>query len=693
MTVPTFVGAVQADGGSTGGNTYTTSFATISPADGDYLVWAIMIEVTGATLTTAPAGWTQRYSSTSVGSRTVLIYDKIWHTGDATSLSYVKSTANADGNVVAAYRGVSSLSYGTGQRRADQSPTNSFTNTAPSITTTVADTLALGISLEATSAAETGTFQTVGPTMPSGWTQDYYKAQGTTIQTISLFHKAMSTAGATGDAIVTYQNTQASNGYAVQIGLVPPNTPSATPAYAGTGTFSATTLVNYAVTAPFSGSGAFTAATGNSVPVTAPFAGTGAFTASVGVTYAINAPFSGAGTFSAPAQRPVDTWMANTPMFVAHRGGSASWPQHTMYAYDQSAAWNPNLALEVSVWKSADGVWVASHDQNTGTSGTWNASYDIPTTNWSVLSTVRSVTGNYPMIRLTDVLDKYGNSRIIFVEDKPNTDQTGFLNLLDSYAGSARYVVKAYYDNHSMSLAAHARGYRTWGYYYNADVASSATTYTDWDILGLETSATTPNWTTMKGYGRPVLAHIIQNTTQYAAAQAQSPAGYMVADVINVVPQTGTLVPISGAGSFSPTVGQQYVSASPSSGAGTFATTVSQRYATPSTSSGSGNFGGTVSQSYSQNAPAYGAGTFSATAFVSGTTLANIIGTGTFSAIVSQSYSVNLTVTGSGSLVFTVQQPSGSFEVFVWDGTTLVPATLGVWNGSSVVPAEILEIA
>jgi hypothetical protein len=712
MAAPSYVGNSQADGGSTGGNTYTNNFSGISLQDGDYLVWALMVEVNSSTLTTTPSGWTQRFYNGTVGSRTVMIYDKVWHTGDAASLSYVKSTANADGNMVMAFRGVSTLIYGTGQRRQDQTPTNSFTNTALGITTTVADTRAIFLSLEATSAAETSTFVT-GPTIPSGWTQDAYKAQGTTIQTITLAHKDMPTPGATGDAIVTYQNTQASNGWAAQIGLVPNAAVNASATFAGTGAFSATVTQSYAATAAFAGTGLFAAQVAGNASASATFAGTGAFTATVKQNYAATAAFAGTGSLTALAQRPIDKWIATTPMFVAHRGGSVSWQQHTMNAYDNAVAWNPNLALEVSVWKSSDGVWVCNHDQNTGTTGTWNASYDIPTTTWATLSTVRSTVGNYPMIRLSDLLTKYGSTRIFFIEDKPNVDQTGFLNLLDSFAGSARYVVKQYYDNHAMAVAAHARGYKTWGYYYNADVASSGTTHTDWDILGLETSATTANWNIMKAYGQPILAHIIQNTTQYASAQAQSPNGFMVADVINVVPQGGVLGDFTGTGAFTAAVTQSYAASAAFGGTGTLTGPVAPAYSLTAGFTGTGGFAVTATQAYAVSAPFTGIGTFSAGSgsVVNGT--APFSGTGSFTAAVTQTYSAAALFGGTGSLASSIKQayaavalfggtgvftvsvalPSGGYDIFMWDGSTLIPLDLlGVWDGSVIIPADILEI-
>ena len=69
-------------------------------ADGDTLFWVIMIQTTNATLSSVPSGWTLKWNAPAVGSRTVLVYTKTWHTGDPTTLPYKKAVASSDGNLV-----------------------------------------------------------------------------------------------------------------------------------------------------------------------------------------------------------------------------------------------------------------------------------------------------------------------------------------------------------------------------------------------------------------------------------------------------------------------------------------------------------------------------------------------------------------------------------------------------------------
>jgi glycerophosphoryl diester phosphodiesterase len=48
---------------------------------------------------------------------------------------------------------------------------------------------------------------------------------------------------------------------------------------------------------------------------------------------------------------------------VAHRGGSASWPEHTQTAYTQSV-WAGAHVLEISCGRTSDGVWFGCHDRS-----------------------------------------------------------------------------------------------------------------------------------------------------------------------------------------------------------------------------------------------------------------------------------------------------------------------------------------
>lgn len=253
---------------------------------------------------------------------------------------------------------------------------------------------------------------------------------------------------------------------------------------------------------------------------------------------ASQAPSSGTPTPTVPGSTPVQTWLTHRPLYVAHRGGDANWTEGTAYAYRQAAAWSPEVALEVPVWRTSDGVWVVSEQRSTGR--VFGADRDIPSTPWSVLSRLRTRVGDQPMARLReDVLDVYGRSRILFIDDKRDTDATAFLDLLSSYAGRTRYIVKSFWASDATASAARRRGYLTWGYYFDGAMPHFAATQQHFDLLGLPSSASAADFRRMLATGKPLIAHIIETPGQAQDALAKGATGLMVADVEAVVPAGG----------------------------------------------------------------------------------------------------------------------------------------------------------
>ncbi|MCU1656183.1 MAG: hypothetical protein JWO57_839 [Pseudonocardiales bacterium] len=222
-------------------------------------------------------------------------------------------------------------------------------------------------------------------------------------------------------------------------------------------------------------------------------------------------------------------------MYIAHRGGDADWPEGTAYAYARAAAWNSNLALEVPVWRTSDGVWVVSEDATT--SRVFGQNYTIRDTPWATLAGLRGLHGGQPMARLVnDVLDVYGRSRILFIDDKSDTNVAELLDLLDSFAGPSRYVVKSFCRSVNAPKLARARGYLTWGYYFAKDMSIFESTQSRFDMVGLNYMAPSANFTTMHDTGKPVVAHIISTTDAARTALANGVQGLMVSAVEQVVP-------------------------------------------------------------------------------------------------------------------------------------------------------------
>lgn len=99
-----------------------------------------------------------------------------------------------------------------------------LTNVAPSVTTTVNDSLVLSLSTERTVASETDSQITVD----NGMTKRYFMTMPVSggDQTVSLADKTITTPAASGDTTWTYPNTQTNNGLAGHIWFTPSSAPT-----------------------------------------------------------------------------------------------------------------------------------------------------------------------------------------------------------------------------------------------------------------------------------------------------------------------------------------------------------------------------------------------------------------------------------------------------------------------------------
>jgi hypothetical protein len=202
------------------GNIFTLSpDATISVGD-----WMIMVyeSYSGAGAITDPPGWTViQPSSVTTGTLVTAIYAKMRAVGETSYTVTVAANGNSDtlslmwGSGGAA---VSSWIIGSNMLRPNITPTTSYNNVAPSITTATSNTLALSISTERTTTDESNIISMTGA---SPW---FYVTQNPlSIQTLSVGFINQLTAGATGDITMVYANANANNGMALQIGIPPSN--------------------------------------------------------------------------------------------------------------------------------------------------------------------------------------------------------------------------------------------------------------------------------------------------------------------------------------------------------------------------------------------------------------------------------------------------------------------------------------
>lgn len=243
----------------------------------------------------------------------------------------------------------------------------------------------------------------------------------------------------------------------------------------------------------------------------------------------------------------VTDMLATSPFYIAHRGGSANWPEMSLYAYTQAGFWGAQ-ALEVSLARTSDGVWFGLHDdtldRTSGTTGfvasahTWA---EVQAYQITAASTTNPTQPTRPYMRWEELMDAYYDSHIFFVDPKAATGfASEILDKMDAMPGTPtdKFVAKYYGVSSIWVNAATARGYTTWGYFYQADSANFAAYQGRWDILGMDHNADSTTWSTILSYGKPVIGHTVSNSTAANNALGYGAAGLMVSGVEQVIPRS-----------------------------------------------------------------------------------------------------------------------------------------------------------
>ena len=235
----------------------------------------------------------------------------------------------------------------------------------------------------------------------------------------------------------------------------------------------------------------------------------------------------------------VSDMLAQHPFYVAHRGGSATWPEYSMSAYENSVKWGMG-ALELSVNRTSDGVFFGLHDATLDRTSDVTGNINPNTITWDHLVSTYKNKLNAPTpagvdyTKASDVFAAYAKDHVIFVDTKyiGNTQQRiDLINLMLSYASADHWVLKGYYNDATLTPLAHQYDIQTWGYYFARDLTNFSQTYPNWDMLGVELSASSDQWKRATDTGKPVIAFFINNQADLNAALAKGAAGVMVSDV------------------------------------------------------------------------------------------------------------------------------------------------------------------
>ncbi|WP_103062121.1 glycerophosphodiester phosphodiesterase [Actinomyces qiguomingii] len=205
-----------------------------------------------------------------------------------------------------------------------------------------------------------------------------------------------------------------------------------------------------------------------------------------------------------PAEVDVDTLLDADGWIIAHRGGSADWPEMSLRAYSESVARNVP-ALEFSFNLTADGVAVGVHDKDLQAVDGQAPDTRVSQMTWDQARAY--TTRGEPLIRLTDLQAAYGEDHVLFIDPKHSgAAHETYLPWLDP----GHTILKFYGDATWLAEIWRAAGFRTWGYAYEEDIISgkAADWAPYWDLFGVPWNASATTWRTAADYGLPLIGHI-----------------------------------------------------------------------------------------------------------------------------------------------------------------------------------------
>ncbi len=246
--------------------------------------------------------------------------------------------------------------------------------------------------------------------------------------------------------------------------------------------------------------------------------------------------------------RPVARMLRQQPFTVAHRGGSSDWPEMSQYAYQQSVSAGVD-ALEMSVGRTSDGVWVGVHDVSLDrTSGTHG--FVVAEHTFAELSQHQILPpGGHPdqaprpYWRLDEFIDTYRNSHSLWVDPKA-VDPRHYPELISVMKAhqphlASTFVAKSGAANSAWAQLAVSNKMDSWGFYFvqdlDADPGLFARPKQPWTMLGLDWNASDIWWRRFEADGRPLVAHVLYEASQRPTALSRGARGLMIAGITEVL--------------------------------------------------------------------------------------------------------------------------------------------------------------
>lgn len=239
------------------------------------------------------------------------------------------------------------------------------------------------------------------------------------------------------------------------------------------------------------------------------------------------------------------------PFHVAHRGGSANWPEMTLAAYDNSYR-HGLRALEVSLHRSADGVFVCSHDDNlqrvTGKSvqiakNSWATlrSLDVRRTDYTSAPAPSDSNQKTTLCRLEDVLDRYADRCVLFIEDKTQQHTGALVRLLQKRSQVEKRIVWKVHGSVQENALAAGRdiGLTTWGYFFAHEMDTFERMAPRFSWLGLDYNCSPEQLKAATSRGQTTIGHIVHTEAQYNKLLDAGCNGIMLGNVARMARRPG----------------------------------------------------------------------------------------------------------------------------------------------------------
>jgi hypothetical protein len=136
------------------------------------------------------------------------------------------------------------------------------------------------------------------------------------------------------------------------------------------------------------------------------------------------------------------------------------------------------------------------------------------------------------IVGLEELLEKWGQTHVLILDPKGAISfNSEFLALADGIVDPDRLVWKYYMGSlgsttpSNGALAAYNRGWKTWGYHYDADIDSGAyaqhSVKPQWTYMGFPYLSSQAYWDIVLATGKPVVAHIVPDQAGYNTAIAK----------------------------------------------------------------------------------------------------------------------------------------------------------------------------